>query len=307
MPYGSEFARLAPTALNEIGELVDLAKLARPAFAGAQEAAPAVARAIEALSPQLETRLATIGTELKNLPSNLATTSEYIEFTELPGSAGFPKVTNSILGAGKLEGPGIEIANAEIDPYFKIAGNTKIRGLEHLPVRIGESFEAAGGVEIGPGSVIGGTMNIGKGSKLAGMSTFGEGVSIGDGVSIGPRSQILDRSWIADGAEIGSKAKIFQDAFVGGKLARGVTVGANAEIESGVKIGRNADIGTFVKIGESSFIGPDAKIGGGTKIFKSHIGQNAIVGPRSNITFSRVRQGVRIQDKSNLRDSNAWD
>ncbi len=123
-------------------------------------------RTVEALSPQLESRLATIAAELKNLPNKLPGNSEYIEFTELPSSLEFPRVTNSILGPVRLDGKGIEIANAEIGPNFKISNSSKIAKMEPLPVRIGESFQAAEGVEIGPGSMIGGAVNIGKKQQI---------------------------------------------------------------------------------------------------------------------------------------------
>lgn len=288
MPFGSEFAR--------------------PALALAEESVPAVLRTTEALSPQLESRLATIAAELKNLPNKLPVDSEYIEFSELPGSPGFPKVTNSILGAGRLEGKGIEIANAEIGRYFKVSESTKIAGTEHLPVRIGESFETGAGVEIGPGSRIGSAVNIGRMSRLASGNIVGDAAGIGWNVSIGPKSQILDRAWITNDARLGSKVIVFQDSFVGGGLARGVTIGANSMIEQSVEIGRNADIGPFAKILQKSFIGPDAKIGAGSKISDSYIGPNAIVGPRSSVNHSRVGSGTNIPAKSNfdsvLRETN---
>lgn len=287
-------------------------ELARPALALAEESLPAVARAVETLSPQLESRLAIVAAELKNLPGRMPTNSEYIEFTELPGSLGFPKVTNSILGPGRLEGRSIEIANSEIGPYFKIAESTKIAGMEHLPVRIGESFEAGSGVEIGPGSRIGSAVNIGRMSKLAGGNTVGDAAGIGWDVSIGPKGQIFDRTWIANDARLGSKVRVFQDAFVGGELARGVTVGANSVIEPSVRIGRNADIGPFVEIGSKSTIGPDAKIGAGSRIFESYVSPNTIVGPHTHVNVSRVGSGMNLPAKSNVfagvRESNprAW-
>ncbi|MBA3991914.1 MAG: hypothetical protein C0469_00205 [Cyanobacteria bacterium DS2.3.42] len=285
-------------------------ELARPALTLAEESVSAALRTTEVLSPQLESRLATIAAELKNFSNKLPVNSEYIEFSELPGSPGFPKVTKSILGRGRLDGKGIEIVNAEIGPNFKISSSTKIAGLEPHPVRIGESFEAAAGVEIGPGSMIGGAVSIGRNSRLAGGNILGDAARIGSDISIGSKSQIFDRAWIADSAKLGSKVRVFQDAFVGGELARGVTIGAGSAMEASTSISRNAVIGPFAKISGKSTIGPDAKIGGGSRIIDSYVGASANVGPRAHLYSSRVGSGMNLAEKfdvdATVTRTHAW-
>jgi NDP-sugar pyrophosphorylase family protein len=260
----------------------------------------AITRTLEELSPTLIAKLDSLAVQIKAIAEK--PTGAYIEFDEIP------KVTNSILEAGKLKGPGIEINNAMIGSGFEISGPSRIAGTEIAPVKIGSgvsNFRADAGVHIGEGTTIGYDVGIGEQTSLRANNLIGDKVQLGNNVEVGSRVLIADRTLISDEVKIGTKANVFNDVEIGENalIGRGSTIGPNSRIGPRVTVGTDSNLHSFVTLTGRTKVGHHAKIEANVTANKSFIGPYSEIGLGSNLHRAQIRESYVVPRGSQISRS----